>query len=632
MKKYFMFAVVAAMFAACSNSDEELMSLPTQDPVVSGQTPVAFDVYTSRALKRAGAVGVMDLDKLKEGFGVFAYYTDANEYDPQAVPNFMYNQKVTWETDHFEYSPVKYWPNEYGNAAMSDEQDKISFFAYSPYVDVVPSSGKLEDASDGKDKWGITGMSRNAASGDPLVKYIASFDAAKSVDLCWGVVGDGETAWSTMDGGQTMTAGLPWLNVERAANAVDQKLKFTFKHALAQFKVNIDAFVDGIGASNALGSGTKIWVRSVSFTGMATKGSLNLNNTQSNVPVWLDYNGTADLESGEVVTIYDGRKDGKEGAAGATAANEKTLGLNPVVISDDGNSKAGVTNTTVSLFASNNAFYVIPTNDAIEVEIVYDVETADPNLATYLSDGARTGSSIENKIKKTITWASSGESKFENGKSYVLNLHLGMNSVKFDADVVDWAEDDASSADLPANMPVYTAGATGAGTEITLPAAATSYEFAVNGLVASEALTWTYTTAVEVASDATANAFGYGKTKGTVAANATTSIVDAGSIKVAGAEKEYTLTIKKAAAALDFSAISYDSGTHEATCTIGNADVTALNAGGITVSMQKDGAAFTDFTLAATKVITLTSYATGTYSVTITANDAAPVTKTFTIE
>ena len=474
MKKYFYLAAAAALFAACSEKVDDIAVPDLNGQISYSETPVGFDVYTSRATTRAGKVDEANLTSLKAaegaggGFGIFAYYTNANEYDPQAVPNFMYNQKVLWtdngttedaEDDHWEYSPVKYWPNEHGGTAISDDADKLTFFAYAPYVQVVPSTGKLYDASDGKDKWGITGMSRNSATGDPLIKYIASFDKAKTVDLCWGVYADGtvsENNWSTNGTTQSLIAliGKPWMNIQRPTGVTGQNVKFTFKHALSQLNVQVNTFVDGADNTNAIAENTKVYIRSISFTGMATKGSLNLNNTEDSKALWLDYNGTADLESGEVVTIYDGLKDGKEGTAGATASNEKTLGLHEVLISNNGNTQTGVTKDLHNLFAGTSSItdpvYIIPTGEEINVEIVYDIETADPNLSTYLSDGKTTGSRIENRIKKTITFGS--DAAFVNGKKYTLLLHLGMNSVKFDAAVTEWVAAEASGeGNLPAN-------------------------------------------------------------------------------------------------------------------------------------------------------------------------------------
>ena len=476
MKKLFLIAIAAAAFVACSNNDEEVMSPQVPNPTAQGDIPVGFDVYTSRATTRAGKIDEATVSSLKAaeaaggGFGIFAYYTNANEYDPQAVPNFMYNQKVLWDNngttedpadDYWKYEPVKYWPNEHGNTAISDDVDKLTFFAYAPYVAVVPSTGKLSDVTGGKDKWGITGMSRNSATGDPLIKYIASFEKTKTVDLCWGVYNEASPySWATNAGGNQSLEdlkGLPWKNIQRPDGVSGQNVKFTFKHALAQLNVQIDHDADVTAHADdetGIAAATKVYVRSISFTGMATKGSLNLNNTVDGKALWLDYNGTADLESGEVVTIYDGRKDGKEGTAGAIASNEKTLGLNATIISDNDNTTAGVTKTLQNLFAdmasATDPVYIIPTGEAIEVEIVYDIETADANLASYLSDGKTTGSRIENRIKKTVTFGT--DTKFENGKSYTLKLHLGMNSVKFDAAVTGWVDANADgNAELPDN-------------------------------------------------------------------------------------------------------------------------------------------------------------------------------------
>ena len=370
----------------------------------------------------------------------------------------MYNQGVFWNgedgtagSDTWIYSPVMYWPNESGSGAQSDDEDKVSFFAYAPYVQhTSAASGSVADAT-----YGITGFSRNSSAGDPLVKYIANFNTANTVDLCWGVCND--PSWAKIQGGssQSMIQGLPWLDVEHP-QGVNQKMNFTFKHALAQLNVQIDADADvtAHAASPALDGSTKIYVRSISFTGIAMKGALNLNNTVANQALWLDYSGTTDLPYGESVTVKDGRRDGREGTSGAEATNEVS-GLNPEIIQNS-TATAGVTTTYQNLFAPSGAIadpenptadelaarlkepvYVIPTGEAMTVTIVYDVETENPSLAGYLSDGTTHGSSIENKITKTIYYGGEGLS-LESGKKYTLSLHLGMNSVKFDASVDSW--------------------------------------------------------------------------------------------------------------------------------------------------------------------------------------------------
>lgn len=568
MKKIYFLAALATMFAACSSNDKLDTGQDPQQPVASAEVPVGFDAYYQRATTRAGKSGDIDLTELKKnkelggGFGVFAYYTDNNEYDPQRIPNFMYNQGVFWNgaagtgtSDIWEYEPIKYWPNEYGGSAISDDNDKVSYFAYAPYVDVVPSTGKLNTASPSNDaKWGITGMSRNSATGDPLIKYMVSFDKDKMVDLLWGVCDD--TQWKIINNNlQTINEGvkgLPWLNVERPLEAATQvaalssKLKFQFKHALSQLNVQIDTYTDGDAAAD-VDTKSKVYVRSISFTGFATQGCLNLNNTEPNKALWLDYSGTADLNTGEEVTIFDGRKDGKEGASGSVATNEKLLGFNPDLIQTtlwgDAAQEPGVTGTAQNLFrqwddvnnkyiamAAGDPVYVIPTGDEMTVTIVYDIETEDSNLATYVSDAKTFGSSIENRITKSVSFGKGG---MENGKKYVLKLHLGMNSVKFDADVTDWDDNtNENEIDLPANTPKYSA-TSGAEYGYTVDASGTTYNIALTGFYGGESITPTNDATV-----ATANTGDVADAKGvvypasiTIAANNTVKNIVTGWVK-----------------------------------------------------------------------------------------------------
>jgi hypothetical protein len=220
----------------------------------------------------------------------------------------------------------------------------------------------------------------------------------------------------------------------------------------------------------------------------------------------MDWTGSNDIVTGESVTIYDGRKDGKEGTPSGEATNEKTLGLNPALVQSDGwtSSAKGVTKDLQNLFrkwdptagtegayvAADKPIYVIPTGDNVRVTITYDIETADDKLSTYVSDVTTHGSSIENVISKDINFGSSDLTALENGKSYVINLHLGMNSVKFDADVTDWVEAETTpDVDVPANVPQFEAKASGSDVyTVELPATTELYTFAITGLNGGEAI------------------------------------------------------------------------------------------------------------------------------------------------
>ena len=448
---------MAAMLASCSTDvlDGPLGS-QSQKPAVAGKTGVGFDVYTARGITRSGTAGELQttadtengiIGLQTEGFGVFGYYTDNLCYTGAGKPNFMYNEKVS--TEGWTYEPVKYWPNEYGDKAMSTDVDKVSFFAYAPYVEAADNAkGTVAD-----DSYGITGFTKNSAAGDPIVKYKVSFDPTKQVDLCWGTVHSESQNWRTLnDGVQTLTPGEPFIDVEHPA-MTDQKMKFNFLHALASLDIQIDADADvtaHVDAANGAESPTKVYVRSITLGGFAMEGALNLNNCEAKKPLWLNYNGQGELSASQKsFVINDGRKNGKEGTA---AASEKNVFLNTNIISNNANTSAGVTGTLQNLFnadATSSPIFVIPTGeDNLTVTIVYDVETADAKLASKMSDGTA-GSSVENKITKEISFNGNG---LQAGYVYTVKLHLGLNSVKFDAAVATWpTAADEANVWLPSN-------------------------------------------------------------------------------------------------------------------------------------------------------------------------------------
>lgn len=456
MKKtnYFILAAAAALFAACSSDDG--LAPEKQQIAQTGEVPVAFDSYVDRNTTRAGATGPTNTAGLQSsGFGIFAYYTNSDIYDPIFTPNFMYNTKVEYKSSAWTYSPVKYWPNEF-LSANAEENDKVSFFAYAPYV-ACTTTGRLTADDAEKMDYGIVGFSRNNAAGDPLVKYIASFDISKRVDLLWGVCD--QTTWAikpaTPATNQTMKAGFPWLDVQHPAK-LNQKMTFTFKHALASLNMDVDLLADEATTASAAKTGTKVYIRSVTFTGLATKGALNLNNAEANVPLWLSFDGTTDVESGQEITIYDGRKDGKEGLF--AASNEKAFintALTQTTVWGASGQQLGVTETATNLFlnatAKTNPIYVIPTGDKLSVTIVYDVMTEDPSLPGYLNDGKTHGSVVTNTITKEIKTDSSESITLEGSKQYTVHLHIGLQSVQVDATISGWGAGADGSADLPAN-------------------------------------------------------------------------------------------------------------------------------------------------------------------------------------
>ena len=432
-KKFITMVAAAMMFAACSNDADTVKESAELAQNSQEQTPVLFGAYLNRATTRAGFAGDVALEQLKkEGFGVFGYYTDGEKYSDFAKPNFMYNEKVSG--DDWTNEPVKYWPNEFGLSAVSDELDRVSFFAYGPYVEVTPGTGVVT----GDHTSGIIGMTQNTVTGDPYVKYAVSTDPAKQVDFIWGVAAE-NSPLPIIDGAHKVTKGTPFLDLIKPA--ANEKIKFDFHHALSALNVQVDALfdVDAAPSTNDVDAKSKIYIRSITFEGIATEGAFNLNQAVTGAS-WSELCGCNTIEEG-AFTIYDGLRDGREGAD-IKAANEKTVGLNDAIIQKSGS--AGVTNEAVNLFNStekDKSIYIIPATSAttpLKVNVVYDVETEDDDVITTLSDGVTKGVSVTNNITKETTL------NLEAGKKYILKLHLGMTSVKFEAAVTGWDETTAA--------------------------------------------------------------------------------------------------------------------------------------------------------------------------------------------
>jgi hypothetical protein len=282
---------------------------------------------------------------------------------------------------------------------------------------------------------GITALTRAIETGYPYVRYCVNTKPSECVDLCWAD---------------------PSGTINLTKKDIADKVSFNFKHALAALNVQIDADIDDVrdddhDHENERDANTRIYVRSITFTGFATKGELNLYNG-----AWNNIECDCDVTS-DPITIHDGRWDGYEGMS--ESLNEKPTGLNPAIVQSE-TPTAGVTTTAVNLFdpagatgtAEEAPIYVIPTNVPIRVTIVYDVETVDNKLVNnYLGDGVTNGSSIQNTITAYVKDGSGDNLKMEKGNKYTINLHLGMKSVQVSATVVNWDGSYSADVDVPQN-------------------------------------------------------------------------------------------------------------------------------------------------------------------------------------
>ncbi len=168
--------IVIALLPSCKGTVDS-----PDKPVNADPSAVGFNVYVNRGLQtKAGWGGVLTLDDLKDGtkangFGVFAYYGNGALYNETSKPDFMYDQQVTYNTTNnvWGYSPVKYWPNEYGANAASNAIDRLSFWGYYPRG---ASGLNLY-------KPGTTTPFDNGTSGVPKVAFTQSEDPDEMTDL-----------------------------------------------------------------------------------------------------------------------------------------------------------------------------------------------------------------------------------------------------------------------------------------------------------------------------------------------------------------------------------------------------------------------------------------------------------------
>ena len=413
--------MMALIVMSCSK-DETTMSIPQESNAIEFGTYVGRDAQTRTTM-------INDVAALQpKGFGVFAYYTNDSDYNSSSsTPNFMYNQKVegavagdgTAESPYvytWSYTPVKYWPNEVAGNEQYDK-DKVSFFAYAPY-----SAASTTDALNN-----FTFTPANDAPGDPKIAYIVNTDVKKQEDLLWGV----NNTVAESDAGY----GFPFKDQQK--QTVGGDIKFQFKHALARIGFNVLAMVDDLTTSKEIADGTDIVVTQVELIGkFYASGALNLNNTEANVPLWSDAAASAD----------DGVRTFVLSSVADNFVNEGDFGTK-----DEGADQTHgqlVSKEIKPLNADDSYLMVIPqkfdgtTHPKIKIRVTYDVITADGKLDTKQS-----------KVTNVIT-SDEFAFTFVGGNAYTFNLHLGMTSVKFSADVAAWTEVGTGTVvNVPINTP-----------------------------------------------------------------------------------------------------------------------------------------------------------------------------------
>lgn len=395
-KNYLLWALAVVSLAGCSQNEITEVS-PDVHPAVG------FSVYTGTQARGAET----DNDAIQgsgKGFGILAYYTGTSnmaDVTNSITPNFMWNQQVTYDSGNssWNYTPLKYWPNTAG--------DKVSFYAYAPYLSDQTTSPKIA-------------LSANNATGYPTIKFTIASEAKDMVDLVTDSV----------------------INQAKTTDNV----KFTLKHKLtkAVFKAKLGGdYFKGEDDANK----TKIYITGVSLVG-ASSASTGL----------FSY-ATYKFETGQ----WDTTTEGGESAPAALMTSNYSLAsiLNTsssssVTVNGTAQNAIEISSSTtaVNLFKTSpteEALYLIPvdyltgikkSSKKVQVKLEYCIKTEDGNL--------NGGSSV---VPCEVTVDLPDDTLIQS-TAYTYTFVLGLTEVKVEASVVEngWVDGNAKG-DIDVNVP-----------------------------------------------------------------------------------------------------------------------------------------------------------------------------------
>jgi len=386
--------------AACTADDTDLLP-PDGQPVA-----VDFDVYMGgQADTRAGLGGELTTANLAD-FGVYAYNTGTTPWASMAgsfPPDYMYNQHVLKNSDGtWGYSPLKYWPNGSGTAnddtGQGATQSRVSFFAYAPFVNLnITDLSQTNDPTDDPTS-GITHI--DACGHAPLITYKLASDYASQVDFLYANT-----------------------NTDLTKQAVNGKVQFDFRHALAAIDIKVQLVYNLKEAPSAANPvKTKVYISSVALGGSAihATGRFSLANA-----TWSETSGSAaiTIPTDQIAPALRG------------AAPDATIDAIRLAELNNWATHSGVTETETHLTNNAVATMIIPAGSTtLTPTLNYNFVTLDDDLAlsTYTTVDAVTGDVTHRfaRISNSVS-ASSPAITIEGGKRYTLLCRIGVETMEF---------------------------------------------------------------------------------------------------------------------------------------------------------------------------------------------------------
>ena len=264
-----MVMLAAMVVASCSKRNTEPVPTPEPEPQEPQEepwtpvenngdngTPITFGkIVTSEDVPTKSGVPV-SLSTVYNSFKVYAFYQQGNaatgytgSWDTGLwTPNLMYNQDVTFNNnstpadpsdDFWEYTPVKYWPN--------NTEDTVTFWAYAPANAPVTLRSTYADAAYSPTTTGLPGVLFTVDPADPYDLLVSEFHMEKNA--------------------LTNPAYPTYYTLDLSKQAVGGAVNFLFRHALCQ--VNFKAAKEDAEFDLIL---MELSIQDILFTGIHVEG------------------------------------------------------------------------------------------------------------------------------------------------------------------------------------------------------------------------------------------------------------------------------------------------------------------------------------------------------------------------
>lgn len=369
-------AYAALTMTGCSNEE---INAPQQS---QGNNAIEFSTYLGRNAQGSRGTETSTTSIQNSGFGVLAYYTEnANFSADTNKPNFMWNQKVTYSNSAWSYTPVKYWPTKVG--------DKVSFFAYAPYVENGNNN--------------VIVLSGNSVAGAPTATITLPDDPSKTIDF---------------------VAAVQMNKTHDNSASANNNVSFTLKHEMTRVKVQAKLDKSVYSDTDAKHK-TFVVIKNVKFNDKGQfykSGTYTFSTDDSKRGTWATTdNATAyslDLNKvmkKETIKVTDAKGESGSGNYQKGEAGIKLVNTDPVpLIKDD------------------QYLFLIPvanlTDGQATATIEYDIVTEDSKLEV--------GYSCTNAIKTVKLPAGT----LQQGKSYNYTFIINLDEIVLDATVEKWDE------------------------------------------------------------------------------------------------------------------------------------------------------------------------------------------------